>query len=46
MVYDTEYGDIKVVRYPWKKFIYNWIGPTKAKVSLVWLINSKSVRNK
>ncbi|MGL5682906.1 MAG: DUF3575 domain-containing protein [Marinifilaceae bacterium] len=41
MAFDTQYGDIKVVRYPWVKRYYNWIGPTKASISLVWLINTK-----
>lgn len=43
-VKDTAYGDIKVVRYPWKRFHYNWIGPTKLAVSLVWIINREKFK--
>lgn len=43
-VNDTTYGDIKVVRYPWKRFHYNWIGPTKLAVSLVWMINREKFK--
>lgn len=35
--YDTGYGDIKVVKYPWDKYQRNWIGPTKLKISFVWI---------
>lgn len=35
--YDTEYGDIKVVKYPWDKYQRNWIGPTKLKIAFVWI---------
>ena len=38
----TEYGNIKVFRYPWIEKNRNWWGPFSAKVSLVWLINYKS----
>lgn len=38
----TEYGNIKVFRYPWIEKSRNWWGPFSAKVSLVWLINYKS----
>lgn len=41
-VRDTKYGDIKVFRYPWETKRRNWIGPTSAKISLVWLLNYKS----
>lgn len=41
-VSDTQYGEIKVVRYPWKRFIYNGFGPSKAKISLVWMIKGRS----
>ena len=38
-VRDTKYGDIKVVRYPWETRRLNWIGPTRARISLVWLLH-------
>lgn len=41
---DTKYGEIKVFRYPWETLRVNWIGPTSAKVSLVWLINYKTIK--
>lgn len=41
-VRDTKYGDIKVFRYPWETKRRDWIGPTSAKISLVWLLNYKS----
>jgi Protein of unknown function (DUF3575). len=41
-VNNTEYGDIKVVKYPWKKEKLHFFGPTALKVSLVWLIKSKN----
>jgi len=38
-VYDTpQYGDIKVIEYPWEEETLSWIGPTKLKVSLVFMI--------
>ena len=42
MVKETNYGDIKVVSFPWNKFYNSFLGPTKAKISLVWLINYRS----
>ena len=42
--YDTMYGDIKVFRYPWEIKKKQWVGPTFAKISLVWLLNKKSVK--
>lgn len=42
--YDTMHGDIKVFRYPWEVNRKRWFGPTSAKVSLVWLINKKTVK--
>lgn len=41
-VNNTEYGDIKVVKYPWKKEKLHFFGPTALKISLVWLIKSKN----
>lgn len=43
---DTEFGDIKVFNYPWETKRRVWIGPTSAKVSLVWLLNYKSTKQK
>ena len=43
-VNDTMYGDIKVFRFPWKEERKQWFGPTFAKVSLVWLLNKKTVK--
>lgn len=40
-VRDTQYGDIKVVRYPWETHRLNWFGPTRARISLVWLLQYK-----
>lgn len=37
---DTKYGDIKVIPYPWEVKRISGILPTKASVSLVWLISS------
>ncbi|MEG1611843.1 MAG: DUF3575 domain-containing protein [Alistipes sp.] len=37
----TSYGDIKVWKYPWQTSRNRWIGPTKAKISLVWLIRDR-----
>ncbi len=37
----TQYGDIKVREYPWEVLRQSWIGPTKAKVSLIWIIDFK-----
>ncbi|MEG1684713.1 MAG: DUF3575 domain-containing protein, partial [Bacteroides sp.] len=36
---DTQFGDVKVWKYPWATNRNRWFGPTKAKISLVWLIN-------
>ncbi|MGL4292683.1 MAG: DUF3575 domain-containing protein [Bacteroidales bacterium] len=44
MAYDTIYDDIKVVRYPWKKFYINLPSLTRLSVSLVWLINGKKTQ--
>lgn len=41
---NTQYGDIKVFKYPWQIKQLDWIGPTSAKISLVWLINYKTIR--
>lgn len=41
-VNNTEYGDIKVFRYPWETKRRVWIGPTQAKISLVWLLDYKT----
>lgn len=43
-VNDTMYGDIKVFRFPWEVERKQWFGPTSAKVSLVWLLNKKTVK--
>lgn len=43
-VRDTKYGDIKVVRYPWETRRLNWIGPTRARISLVWLLHYRKRR--
>ena len=37
---DTKYGDIKVIPYPWEVKRISGFLPTKASVSLVWLISS------
>lgn len=39
----TEYGDIKVRKYPWTERRQRWFGPTKAQVSLVWMIDRDAV---
>ena len=44
MAKDTKYGDIKVFRYPWETKKRDWVGPVSAKVSLVWLLNYKSIK--
>ncbi len=42
MAYDTEeYGDIKVIPYPWMNHYLKSVLPTRCGVSLVWHINSK-----
>ena len=41
MIEDTEYGNIKVVSYPWKKFNQNILGISKLSISLIWIINKK-----
>ena len=41
-VKDTKYGDIKVFEFPWEVKRLHWIGPTNAKISLVWVLNYKS----
>ena len=41
---DTMHGDIKVFRYPWEVKRRQWFGPTSAKISLVWLLNKKTVK--
>lgn len=38
---DTKYGDIKVIQYPWESKRTSGILPTKAAVSLVWLLSTK-----
>ncbi|MFI3267429.1 MAG: DUF3575 domain-containing protein [Rikenellaceae bacterium] len=41
MAYDTEdYGDIKVIPYPWMNSKLSTVLPTRLGVSLVWLINT------
>lgn len=40
-VRNTQYGDIKVVDYPWETHRLNWFGPTRARVSLVWMLHYK-----
>ena len=39
---DTKYGDIKLFEYPWETKRLDWLGPTNAKISLVWLLNYKT----
>ncbi|MFI3331252.1 MAG: DUF3575 domain-containing protein [Rikenellaceae bacterium] len=39
-LFAENYGDIKVVSYPWQTSSINWFGVTRARVSLVWMINS------
>ena len=41
-VTDTKYNDIKVFEYPWETKQLDWVGPTNAKISLVWLLNYKT----
>ena len=41
---NTMHGDIKVFRYPWEVKRRQWFGPTSAKISLVWLLNKKTVK--
>ena len=38
---DTKYGDIKAIPYPWQVKRLSGFLPTKASVSLVWMIQSK-----
>lgn len=40
-VKDTKYGDIKVIPYPWTIKRFSGILPTKASVSLVWVLKKK-----
>ncbi len=40
-VKDTKFGDIKVLPYPWEVKRTSGLLPTKASVSLVWMISSK-----
>ena len=42
LVRNTEHGDIKVWDYPWEERRHRWIGPTKAKIALVWLLDYKT----
>ncbi|MGL5563803.1 MAG: DUF3575 domain-containing protein [Tannerellaceae bacterium] len=46
MAYDTKYGDIKVIRCPWNKSIYNWVGPVRAEISLVWMLYRNTHKRK
>ncbi len=47
MVSDTEeYGDIKVIPYPWTLNSLKSIFPTRCGVSLVWVIKSKGGRRR
>ncbi len=42
MVDDTEqYGDVKVIPYPWMNNSFKSVFPTRLAVSLVWLIKSR-----
>ena len=43
-VNDTMHGDIKVFRYPWEVKRQQWFGPTSVRISLVWLLNKKTVK--
>ena len=43
-VWDTKYGDIKVVRYPWMSHKATSILPTRAKISFVWLLHYKKTK--
>lgn len=38
---DTKFGDIKAIAYPWEAKRLSGFLPTKASVSLVWMIHSK-----
>ena len=38
---DTKYGDIKVIPYPWTVKRFSGILPTKASVSLVWVLKTR-----
>lgn len=40
-VRNTQYGDIKVVDYPWETHRLNGFGPTRVRVSLVWMLHYK-----
>lgn len=40
-VRNTKYGDIKIVNYPWETHRLDWLGPTRAKISLVWMLYHK-----
>lgn len=46
MAYDTKYGDIKVIRCPWTKSTYNWVGPVRAEISLVWMLYRNTHKRK
>lgn len=39
-VMDTKFGDIKAIPYPWESKRISGVVPTKAAVSLVWMISS------
>lgn len=41
LVRDTQYGDIKVVNYPWETRRLDWFGPTRARISLVWMLHKR-----
>ena len=43
-VWDTKYGNIKVVRYPWMSHKATSILPTRAKISFVWLLHYKKTK--
>ncbi|MGM9785797.1 MAG: DUF3575 domain-containing protein [Candidatus Cryptobacteroides sp.] len=38
---DTKYGDIKAILYPWEVKRVSGVLPTKASISLVWMLSSK-----
>ena len=40
-VKDTKFGDIKAIPYPWESKRISGVVPTKAAVSLVWMISSR-----
>ncbi|MGN1210178.1 MAG: DUF3575 domain-containing protein [Candidatus Cryptobacteroides sp.] len=40
-VKDTKFGDIKAIPYPWESKIISGVVPTKAAVSLVWMLTSR-----